>query len=188
MIVVANTRKTVVRISDTATAINWEVVKQHFPIGEKMNENTHVFDGSIFNKNGQTRLFLAALPVYVCDELAKEGAEKAGSIHKVKRIETAEHLMFRKYCDQAINGEVYIFLPQDEGIRILHIRDSLPNATHYMSNHPTHREAEFNRFYSEYKTDDEKQAILPHDDTMDWLHAILDKEGFRITTAPRISP
>ncbi|MCL1863562.1 MAG: hypothetical protein FWF78_08355 [Defluviitaleaceae bacterium] len=168
MVVVANTSKTIIRIAHSSV-VNWETIKANFPIGEKINENTYVFDGSIFKK-GQTRLFLAALPFYVCDELAKEAAKRAGGVHKVKRIETAEHLLFRKYCESP-DSDMYIFLPQDVGIRVLHLLDNLPNAAHYISNNPNHRESEFMRIYDKST----KHAVLLDDGMdLDWLLPFFD--------------
>lgn len=163
MVIVANTRKTIIRVAQEAGG--WDVIKEHFPIGERMNEDTHVFDGSLFTENGQMRFFMTALPISICDEIAKKGAEIAGSIHKIKRMETIEHLVFRKFCGQA--GDMYIFLPQDQGIRVLCIKDALPHSVYYISNNPNHREAELSRIY-----DGQTEAVILEDGTTDlgWLY------------------
>ena len=182
---VANTRKTAVRIvtvphlpknGKLSQAEQWKLVKEHFPYGEKFNENTHVFDGSIFtNNNGQPRFFMTALPVSVCDEFTKAGIKLVGSIHRITRLETIEHILFREYISKSEPDEsLFIFIPQDDGLRVLYIADCLPNAAHFISNHPDYREDEFLRFYNALEKP-EKQRVIFHKDNgnFEWLNDLL---------------
>jgi hypothetical protein len=193
LVLVANTRKTAVRIADIPPGVaafskeeQWKTVQEHFPIGEKMNESTHVFDGSVFtNSNGQSRLFMAALPVNICEKFAKTGEEITGSVYKIKRMDTAEHILFRKYTNAAKpDDSVFIFLPQENALRILHIAENLPNATFLISNNPTYREDEFFLFYNSIEEKPVKKAIfVNHCPTADfeWLHVLLSRKSFIIT-------
>lgn len=205
LVLVANTHKTVVRVAKLSNISKrgfsvlsqddeWSLVKNHFPIGEKMNESTHVFDGCIFaNKNGQLRFFMTALPISVCNDFAKTGVELTGSIHRVARLDTAEHVLFRQFCEIPPYDEaLFIFLPQDNGIRILYISENLPASTHYISNNPTHRRDEFLRFYNAIPNQDEPPKIvmeravllipenIPSPD-FEWLHILLSQKDFAIT-------
>jgi len=202
-VLVANMGKTAVRIADLSgitkptkknfpEAKQWNLVAANFPIGKKMNENTHNFDGNIFaNNNGQARFFMTALPVAVSDIIAKIGIALTGSIHRVDRLDTAEHILFRRYAAKADATEsLLITLPQDDGLRLLHIAENLPNAAHYISNHPTHREDEFLRFLNTInstskKDNNSKTAILLNNkhtlQDWQWLHAILSVNDFDVT-------
>jgi len=202
IILVANTRKTAIRIANIDDSViikngnisqdtQWNLVQKTFPLGEKMNEDTHVFDGSIFvNENGQSQFFIAALPVNICNIFAKIGVRLTGTIHRVARLDTIENILFKKYTAiSEMHESVLIFLPQDDGLRLLHITANLPNATHYISYNPLYREDEFLRFYNSFcnSQDSEtinKRAIFLKNNTAlnwQWLRDILSKYNFSIT-------
>ncbi|MDR0272501.1 MAG: hypothetical protein LBI27_04205 [Clostridiales bacterium] len=182
-VIVANTRKTAIRVADISHIADfskknydrWNLIENNFPIGDRMNENTHVFDGCVFNgDNGQSRFFMTALPVSACDVLAKIGVQLTGSIHRVARIDTIEHVLFERYVEETEEDEsVLIFHPQDNGIRILHIENKLPNAAHYISNHPAHRENEFHRFYNSIKKPEIKTRAIYLGENMDFADFLL---------------
>jgi len=128
------------------TPKQWDMVKSVFPIGAKMNEKTHIFDGSMFsNKAGLRRFFIAAMPVDVSDEIAEIGMTLTGNMHRIKRLETAEHLIFRHYAMQFMEP-FWVVFPQDEGFRILFLNEGLPCASWHMGNNPEYREEEISRF------------------------------------------
>ncbi|MCL2356299.1 MAG: hypothetical protein FWC70_03930 [Defluviitaleaceae bacterium] len=182
-IVVANTRKTYVRIADTA------IFREHFPMGKRMNEKTHVFDASFFeNKCGKKCCFMAALSVEAAEELvqlapAAADANAFESVHRfvfkkparVTRIETAEHLAFRKFCP--LYESAFVFLPQDDGLRVLHIHDNLPAAAHFISNNPAYRAGEFLLFCNSLENLP-KIAVVRNEAEFAWLreHAIIPEE------------
>ncbi|MCL1883278.1 MAG: hypothetical protein FWF81_05945 [Defluviitaleaceae bacterium] len=147
LVLVANTRKTAARIARISTPSlarheQWGLIEKSFLLSDKFNENTHVFDGCIFNKNGQSRFFMTALPIDICDIFAKVGERITGSIRRVERLDTIEHILFEKYA-QEDDESILVILPQEDGLRILHILKGLPNAVHYISANPLHREDEF---------------------------------------------
>ncbi|MCL1878381.1 MAG: hypothetical protein FWF80_05950 [Defluviitaleaceae bacterium] len=167
MTLVANTRKTAVRIASVATA----VFDMHFPFGIRMNKDTHVFDASFFeNERGEKRCFMAALPIETAEEIAAEGVKTAGSIHRIDRIETAEHLAFRKFCSEYETA--LIFLPQDDGLRVLHIDDNLPVAAHCISNSPVRRTEEFLLFYNAIENKP-KIVLVENEKDLAWVREIL---------------
>ncbi|MCL2577821.1 MAG: hypothetical protein FWE27_07210 [Defluviitaleaceae bacterium] len=178
LVLVANIRKTVIRIAELSegsvlsTEKQWSFVEDNFPLGEKMNEDTHIFDGCVFkNNNGQSRFFMAALPVFISDAIAKIGVALTGSIRRVARLDTAEYILFRKYAAE-ISEPALIFLPQESGIRILHIAENLPIAAHYISNNPLHREDEFSRFYSSLKSPPVKTVFTGDEDEFKWISGL----------------
>lgn len=206
---VANTKKTSVRIAEVfgispqISRLTKENEKDFFaknyPLGEKMNESTHVFSSTIFtNKNGQMRLFMAALPVDVCDEIARAGAENHGSIHRIAAIDCVEHTLFREYSEIfAPHERAFIFFPQDNGLRVLYIKENLPTGAVFISNHPDYRVAEFMRFYNaleesresneremgeqdtnESKTQETQRAILLNfNENFRWLQELLTAQN-----------
>jgi hypothetical protein len=181
IILVANTHKTILRIADcdASQKDRWQIIKDNFPIGEKMNENTHVFDGIFFmNANGQSRFFMTALPVVICEEFVEIGVGITGSVHRINRLDTSEHIIFRKYVHSCGNGEaVFVIFPHnDDSLRVLYITNGLPGAAHCISNDSAHRENEFLRFY---ETCDARRAILLTREGIDyeWLKLIFEKDG-----------
>ena len=197
VVLVANTRSTVIRVArldefsqkpkKLTMGDKWQLVLDNFPISSKMNENTHVFDGSIFtNKNGQTCFFMAALPINVGEELVKIGVGIFGSVHSISRIDTAEHLLFQKYlasgAEGNIDGALLVFLPQDEGLRVLHIENGLPIGAGYIGNNPMYREDELRRFIVGAKVQ-VGRAVLPdceNECDFDWLEDALP--GYKVDT------
>jgi hypothetical protein len=197
---VANTHKSAIRIADLQPtdikknkAIKpWDLVQNAFPIGGKMNEHTHIFDGTVYkNNNGQARFFMTALPISVSEKITKTAVQAVGNIHRISRLDTIENLIFQKYTTLYDQPTLIIF-PQDEGFRILHITNSLPRAAHYISNHPAHKEAEFLRLLNTIPTPEEepetptRHAILLTTETsppeqLNWLYKILSENNFTIT-------
>ena len=152
LILVANYKKTIIRVVDAfkfnlkrsffrkkiANSDAWEVIKSVFPLGPSINEETHIFDISFF---GDSKLVCFGFPMGLSLKLTEIGKELTGSIHGVHRLETIENLLFAKYS----NDSRIIVLPQDDGFRVLTIKDGLPENAFFIGNHPTRREAEFER-------------------------------------------
>ena len=120
----------------------WETVMKVYPIGDKMNEKTHIFDGTMFtNSNGESRFFITAFSFDVADEIAKTGVTIFGREFRLKRVDTVEHLMFRHFAGQG-NDAMWVIFPQGGGLRILLLTDGLPKAAWHVSNEPRFREGE----------------------------------------------
>lgn len=123
----------------------WEIVTEVYPIGTKFNENTHVFDGTMFtNSNGVSRFCMAALSFGVADEIAKTGIAMFGKAFRLKRVDTVEHLIFRHFAGQDSDA-MWVVFPQGDGFRILLLTDGLPKAAWHVSNEPRFREGEILR-------------------------------------------
>ena len=114
----------------------WEVINSVFPIGSTINEDTHLFDISFF---GDTKYVCYGFPACLSEKLAEIGKELTGSVSRVSRLETVENLMFAR---QIRESKILIF-PQDDGFRLLAIKNGLPENVFFISNHPERREAEF---------------------------------------------
>lgn len=186
MTLVANSLKTAIRVvlHDDITKDRWQMVKSAFPLGKNMNENTHVFDGTLYtNKNGQTRFLIAALPISVADELTKEAVEKTGSIHKIKRLDTIENIYFQEYAPACRPSDsVLVIFPQESGLRILQITNSLPFSSHVISNHPEHKMAEFLRVLKSVTAQEavKHRAVLLTTAEFSWISEILTENNFAI--------
>jgi len=176
VVLVANTRKTIIRIADSPTGEQWELISKTFPIGSKMNETTHIFDGSKFvNDKGESRFFMAALPVETCNTIVKIGEALTGSIYNLELIDTVEHVLLRQYTSVISGGAVLILLPQDEGLRLLHIANGLPRSVGDISNNPQHREDEFSRYLQGIEKTALTKAVFLYREYEDiskwqWLH------------------
>ena len=152
LVLVANCKKTIVRVADVhefdhkrgffrskiSDSDAWEVIKSVFPFGPSINEETHLFDVCIY---GEKKYVCFGLPADVCEKFAEIGVELTGSIHRVSRLETIENMIFAKHCNES---KVLIF-PQDDGFKVLIVRDGLPENVFFISNHPERRDAEFER-------------------------------------------
>ena len=152
VVLIVNTHRVVIRVADLAAhklpldpAAEWQLVQEHFPFGPVLDENTHIFDGSVFdNADGGCCFMMAALPRAVSEAAAKIGIEQWGSVHKLERLDTIEHMLFRHYVDKNPKP-LWIVFPQDLGFRVLSIDSGLPKGAHYIRNHPVMREVEFDR-------------------------------------------
>jgi len=187
----------------------WNLVKQAYPIGEKMNETTHIFDGAVFaNAKGVARFFIAALPIRVADEIGEMGSKLFGSPHNLKCLDTVEHFMCKHYSSQE-TGAFWVVFPQDNGVRILFFTDGLPRAVWYASSDPEFRIDEITRYFTssinmlnklqdgdlddEYdditlnelpklqeKTTLKKVVVLNNGIDLDWLHNFLTECGVEV--------
>ena len=164
---IANTHKTIIRIAKLTKhdrflnpKSKWRFVQENFPLGMLLNETTHIFDGTIFaNKEGKRCFLMAAFPKALSDAVAEKGIKNWGSIHKIQRLDTIEHMMFRHYSrivsiTRDANGRLiksplpqWVIFPQDEGYRVLALDEGLPQSTYRISNHPNLREAELQRAF-----------------------------------------
>lgn len=169
VMLIANTHRTIIRVAELSKRerwltpkIKWRLVQENFPLGNLINENTHIFDGSMFANNaGKTCFLMAAFPKAASDAVAEMGVEKWGSIHRLRRLDTMEHMLFRHYARlvnkaKGENGRrtktpepLWVIFPQGLGFKILHIEDGLPNSVHYISNQPRLCEIELSRVWEE---------------------------------------
>jgi len=163
--VVINSSRTAVRIAKLPgdkplkPDDEWVLVEESFPIGGKMNETTHVFDGSIFSNNIRTeerRFLMAALPIGICEAAGKLGEAIFG---RPKCIDIIEHMVMRHYADCA-QDVMLILLPQDEGLRILHMVRGLPHEVYAISKTPDIREDELSRIWQGLLEDIPSRVIL----------------------------
>jgi len=163
---IANTHRTIIRTAELAKndrwltpKVKWRLVQENFPFGIMLNENTHIFDGSLFaNKTGKCCFLMTAFPKSISEAAADMGVDKWCSIHKLQRLDTIENLLFKHYArlaDKARDEKgkaieplsQWIVIPQDEGFRVLFLDEGLPNSAFRISNHPELREGELNRVW-----------------------------------------
>ena len=220
-VLVANVRQTVIRVADISfkpakskwglllqriRKINpisqWDVVKSTFPINDKMNENTHIFDGAIFaNQYGKMRYFMIALPTNIINEITESCVTLFGNPHHLKRLDTIENILFRHYMKQGREA-FWVMLPQGDGLRILFLTDGLPRAAWYVSNKPEFREDEVLRCLRDSIQMLEAQNIQMSEDVehtieinetalkravmlntgryLEWLCLLLEKQGVEV--------
>jgi len=163
IVLVANVMETAIRVADInvnppknyadelmlavrkqSSPTRWELVNTHFPIGEKMNGNTHNFDGVVVGNKHTKRYVMAALPNHVAENISKTGAELFGN--SIKRLDTVECILFRYFAKKNIAEPYWVIFPQGDGFRILYLCDGLPRAAWRISNHPQFRQAEMIRY------------------------------------------
>ena len=152
LVLAANSKKTIIRVVDANDFSHkrgyfgkkitdgdaWEVVKSVFPFGPSINEDTHLFDISLY---GDNKYVCFGLPIDLCEKYAQIGKELTGSLHRVIRLETIENLIFAWHMN---NSGIVVF-PQDDGLRVLTVEEGLPKNAFFISNHPDRREAELER-------------------------------------------
>ena len=216
-VLVANVRQTAIRVVDIACKpvqdklglllqrirkieplSQWDLVKSAFPIGDKMNEHTHIFDGAVFsNKDGKMRYFITALPINVADDIAETGVKLLGNPSRLKCLDTAENILFRYYMKQGMEA-LWIVFPQGEGLRILFLTDGLPKASWHVSNNTQFREDEVLRCLQaskeqiEVSLEDAESAgkiketalkravVLNIDWDLSWLRVLLAERGVEV--------
>ena len=222
-VLVANTAKAVIRVVDVpkqgkslwqllkpSKTNHWDFVKSAFPIGAKMDETTHVFDGTMYSSScgAENRFCMTALPINIAEEFAQIGTRK------LKYLDTVESLIFKYYS--ATNDPLWVLFPQDDGIRILFLTNGMPKAAWYISNHPEFRKDEILRYLNgsknmhRYKqisntpslslvTDNRiftapspapvfeneeitlnKAVILNTDIDLEWLYELLEAQGLEV--------
>jgi len=188
------------RIKKMEPLSQWDLVKSVFPIGDKMNENTHIFDGAVFiNKYGEMRYFITALPMNIADDIAETGIALFGSPHRLKCLVTIENILFHHYAKQGMDA-IWIVFPQNNGFRILLLANGLPRVAWYVSNEPQFREDEILRCLEASVQSIEKQStehsleegnheieikeialkqaiVLNTGWDLEWLHLLLARQG-----------
>lgn len=173
---VANTHRVAVRVAQLtgsdrklSPVVKWRLVQENFPIGALMNGETHVFDGSVFkDATGRQCFMMVALPKTIAESIGAMAEEKWGSVHRLARLDTMEHMLFRHFAvapvrkrpnvadlkqnDNSMLSPVeetplslWVIFPQDTGFRVLCINHGLPQGAYSVSNHPELREAELGR-------------------------------------------
>ena len=182
VVLVANNKKAAIRMAEIPLAkkplskeVQWDLVESAFPIGEKMNTHTHIFDGSIFENDtsdvNKSCFFMTALPMEIADNITIAAIAVFGNVHALRRLDTIEHFLFRYYA--AFTSEpLWVIFPQGDGLRVLHSSQRLPQGAYIMSNHPELREDEIGRAWegsvANPETTPKRVILLELIDGKDW--------------------
>ena len=186
VVLIANMRQIIIRIAELPSpnpTEKWDLVKSAFPIGRRMNETTHIFDGEIFkSKNSATpgRFFMIAIPREMSETITSNAATLFRTPMALDRLDTVENIIFRHYISLSLTENTLILLPQGGGLRLLLITDSLPNTTTYVSNHPDTRQTEILRWLTSTQDHPIKKAVLltrGNADEWNWLHLFFTDYG-----------
>jgi len=180
---IANSHRCIVRTAKLISKerltpkTQWRLVQDHFPMGNLLNENTHIFDGSLFeNISGEQCFLMVAIPKDISQAITEEAKVKWYSVYKFKALDTIEHILFRHYTNLKNKNPIseWIIFPQDAGFRVLVLEDGLPISAHYISNHPEYRESELERAWDTVK----KVIILtrPFSDST-WIEQFMRSRG-----------
>ena len=176
---VVNTHRTVIRAHELTgrdnrltPTVKWRLVQENFPLGPLMNEDTHIFDGSVFeNSTGGRYFVMMALPKAIAEPIGEMGMEKWGSSYKLARLDTIEHVLFRHYAPNEKTHALWVVFPQSNGFRVLHMSDGVPRGGYSISNHPELREEELARVWEAATPEEvvlltrerEKSAVSPEE-------------------------
>lgn len=174
VVLLANTKQAIFRIAKSDEQHDkWQLVKSAFPIGEKLNADTHIFDGvEVTNTIGDKCFLMTALPKHYANELASIGSKLFG-IRNLQCLDTVEHMLFQQYAAQG-TGLLWVVFPQGDGIRILSIYNGLPVAAYNISNHAEYREAELMQYLNDKKTAPNRAVILSN--KLDWFCATIESQ------------
>ena len=188
IIIVANTRYLSIRAVDIPTpklvdkirpADRWALVEKAYPIGEKMNENTYIFDGTVFtNEGGDSCFFMIALPCEASENMAKNCSLLLGA--NLKCLDSIEHYIFKHFA-KGDNTLVVVF-PQGNGLRVLYIEKGLPKDAWYISNDPMFREDELLLICAglgvrEAEITTTQAIILNNNHELDWVYDFFIHHG-----------
>lgn len=164
-----------------------------FPYGELFNEATHVFGGEALPGKRADVLFLAALPTGLAEAFTGMCGEWGVPLRALKRISALE-LALLKYFPSAETAYTLLCLPQDNGVRLIHIRDGEPDCAGFISDDPAYRERELDRAFwaRTYAPENETAlillpALLPVEETGErygWLRVCLEAKGIGCETSP----
>jgi len=183
VVLIANSLKTAVRttvipMSKKQQKPDWNVVKAIFPIGDKMNEQTHIFDGKMFINKNETPMacfFVVAIPTNTADSITNTAVSIFGNVHKLKRIDTIEHLLFKYYLSLNKAESFAVIFSQGSGLRILFIANNLPQSAKTISNNPEFCKDEMSLVWDSLKEDPEtapKNIVvlkMRENNELDWL-------------------
>ena len=186
IVMIMSTHRVVIRVAELTKAdkrltpaIQWRLVQENFPIGPLLNGDTHIFDGSIFTNNAKQQCFMmAAIPKEISETIANEAIEKWSNPHRLKQLDTIEHVLFRHYTKPDDTNAKCIVFPQSIGYRALCINSGLPKSAYSISNHPKMREAELERILDAAES---THVIILDDGTKDrdnkWLKKHIQSRG-----------
>jgi len=187
--VLANMRRTVIRIGGEIpkkkNSDEWDLVVNNFPIGSKMNENTHVFDGEVFFNNNSTLVvhmdgeegefidirkycfIMAALPMGIADAITRIAVSVFGNLYRISSIDAVENILFRVYSLETVRP-VLVAVPQGGSLRLLHISNGMPVNSQSISNHIYLRENELNLIFKGFDEIPEKIFFINPEYKEEW--------------------
>jgi len=111
----------------------WEQVQAAFPFGRAINEQTHLFDGSVYrNADGRAVFCMVALPLEISEAITNHGAAIPGGIRKVAALETMETVLFRHIAAQQTQAARWMIYPCEHGIKILIVNKNAPEAVRFL--------------------------------------------------------
>ncbi|MCL2373371.1 MAG: hypothetical protein FWC78_08230 [Defluviitaleaceae bacterium] len=180
---VMHSHRTAIRVAELPAekpkkpSSEWAIIEENFPLGGKMNENSHVFDGSIFaNPSGQQHFLMAALPMEICEAAGKLGEGIFRRKNKIKAIEVIEHLVMRHHAGQA-EEMTLIVLPQGDRLRLMQMVNCLPCQVYAINSNPEYRENEFSRIWKAFNENlPTKLLVLDSGQEWEWLQKFISNE------------
>jgi hypothetical protein len=125
-----------------------EWAARYFPYGESFNEDTHVFARERFpgaNAEEDSWLMLA-LPLPLADalvEMCGAWGIKPGSVRRIGILEHALMAYYGGICAEPL----WLFLPLEDGIRLMFLYNGQPREIFYVSWDPSYRETELDRIF-----------------------------------------
>ena len=165
-----------------------QLIYDHFPIGEKLNEDTHIFDCTVFeNSIGQYRALIAAMPIAISEAIAETATKVFGSSDVLARLDTIENIVFNRYLHLDSNNDSikrqFILFPQGDGLKILAIADALPQAVYRISNTNATRESALQHWlqHAENIQDIRHATILSRNDSIGWVAGLLEAREISVT-------
>jgi len=152
-------------------AYRWGLVKDAFPLGAALNENTHLFDGCMYYGARNAVFLMAALPIAESEAAWEAGAAHVGNGKKITRLETAEAVLFRRVCAQGQHsGTSWVMYPCGTGVKALIITQGLPRGVHFLSLDEAVRENALHRALMAY-VPSEVTMLMRDDWGAQWQHA-----------------
>jgi len=148
----------------------WELIKTHFPISEKMNTTTHMFDGADFDGC----ILLTAIPISIAENIAENCARLFGGKHKLKRLDTMQHHLLKRHSAECLES-TWIIFPEGQGFCIMHVENCTPKAVWHISNHPDFREEELLRYI---KTAPKRAVVYGEEN--EWMDDMFASAGIEI--------
>ncbi|MCL2498730.1 MAG: hypothetical protein FWE90_00160 [Defluviitaleaceae bacterium] len=186
-VLVANTPRTVIRTGILTAGkkrlspeAKWDLVKNAFPLGRTLNEDSHIFDGCIYpSTEGEAVFLMTALPLETADKITRIGAKRLGE-KRISRLDTIENIIFRRFCAEGTEprNTRWVLFPQGVGYRALVIaRGGAPSDAHYLPIDSGIKEGALLRVY-EADAPDEVILLTRDDWTAFWDDNRLWLEGF----------
>ena len=131
---------------------------------------------NFLNKNANKRIWTSATPKFIPNNLVEMCRSKKIRIGRIKAIDTLDYRITH-YLSKLYDSVIWIFIPQEPGIRLIVLQDGIPINVYVFSNNLDFRYNELVRIWICQAFSPQHAIVLSDNTDYDWIKLFLKERS-----------